>query len=141
MARGTVNGEPVVSQANTEQFRDGYERVFGDKQAVRGRWIWDARQGKLVDASSYVPETRAIDGPIMCDRYMEGVRTITGEDIGSRQKRKRYMSENGLADYDDFKGAREAKRQEREARARGEYKPDKELRDIIGRALYKQRKY
>lgn len=139
MARGTVVNEPVVSQASTEEFRSGYDRTFGDRKPVRGRWIWDARQQKLVDASEYVPESRAIDGTIMVDRFMEGERTPDGVDIGSRQKRKRYMQENGLADYDDFKGARERRAKEQAAKARGEYKPDPELRNIIGRELYKQK--
>lgn len=140
--RGTVKGEPVVSQASTDAYREGYDRHFGpDHKPQRGKWVWDARQGKLVDASDYVPEPRAIDGTIMCDRFMEGAHTPTGEDIGSRQKRKRYMEENGVADYDDFKGAREARAKEQAAKARGEFKPDKHLRDLIGRELYKQRKY
>lgn len=137
--RGTVIGEQVQSQANTEEFRDGYSRTFGEVKAVRGKWVWDERQQRLVDASEYVPERRAIDGTIMCDRFMEGQRTIDGQDIGSRQKRKRYMEANGLADYDDFKGAREQRAREEAAKARGEHKPDKELRHIIGRELYKQK--
>ena len=137
--RGMVKGEQIVSQANTEGFRDGYDRTFGDKKAVRGKWVWDESQQKLVDASEYVPPSRAIDGTIMCDRFMEGERTADGVDIGSRAKRKRYMEERGLADYDDFKGAREKRDREQAAKARGEYKPDPELRHIIGRELYKQK--
>jgi hypothetical protein len=35
MARGTVVNEPVVSQANTEAFDEGYERVFGKDRVVQ----------------------------------------------------------------------------------------------------------
>lgn len=139
MARGMVVGEQIQSQAATPEYRENHERIFGERKAVRGRWIWSDKEQRLVSAEEYVPEKRAIDGTIMCDRFMEGHVATDGTDIGSRQKRKAFMQANDLVDYDDCKGLREAKAKEREARARGEFKPDKQLRETLGRELYKHK--
>jgi hypothetical protein len=137
MARGMVNGESIVSQASTEQYRDGYERTFGDKKPQRGRFVYDAAQGKCVPADEYqAPEAKHGTG-IMVDRFMEGDRAPDGSDIGSRRKRKDWMRATDSVEYDDFKGARERRNKELAARHRGELKPDKALREQLGRELYK----
>lgn len=140
MARGMANNEPTVSQASTDEYRAGHERTFGErKPGQRGRWVWDERAGRLVRAEDYVPPESKHGAGIMVDRFMEGDRAPDGTDIGSRQKRKRWMAEAGVADYGDYAGARAKKRAEVDARRRGELKPDKELRDTIGRQLYKHK--
>jgi hypothetical protein len=139
MARGMVVGEAIVSQAQTKEFDEGYERVFGARKPQRGRWVWDAAQGKLVSAEEYVPSEAKHGTGIMVDRFMEGDRAPDGTDIGSRQKRKAWMAATDSVDFSDFKGARERRAKEEAAKARGEFKPDKPLRDLIGRELYKQK--
>jgi hypothetical protein len=139
MARGTVVGEAVVSQANTKDYEDGYERTFGDRKPQRGRFVWDAQAKKLVSAEDYVPPEAKHGAGIMVDRFMEGDRAPDGTDIGSRQRRKAWMAATDSVDFDDFKGARERRAKEEAARKRGEFKPDKPLRDLIGRELYKQK--
>ena len=138
MARGTVVGEPVVSQAQTKEYDEGYERTFGkDRKSVRGRWVYDAALGKCVPADEYqAPEAKHGTG-IMVDRFMEGDRAPDGSDIGSRRKRKDWMRATDSVEYDDFKGARERRAKDEAAHARGELKPDKALREHLGRELYK----
>ena len=104
MARGTVIGEPVVSQAGTDEFRDGYERTFGDRKPQRGRWVYDAAQGKCVPAEEYRAPARALDAPIIADRIHEGTTFDAGDrvvDLGSRRKRRAFLRETGLADATD----------------------------------------
>lgn len=139
MARGMVVDEGIVSQAGTDEFREGYERIFGDRKPQRGRWVWDAEQQKLVPADEYVPPAAKTGTGVMVDRFMEGDRAPDGTDISTRQKRKAWMAATGNADYDDFKGARERRAKEIEARKRGEFKKDPALRDLIGRTLYKHK--
>ncbi len=137
--RGTVANEPVVSQASTEEFREGYVRAFGERKAVRGRWVWDARQSKLVPADEYVPEPLALNAPILTDRVHEGQRAPDGTPIDTRRKRKDWMRAADVVDYSDGEGLRQKRAAEQTAKARGEFKPDKELRNVIGRELYKQK--
>jgi hypothetical protein len=116
--RGTPGGETPVSKANSEEFRSGYDRTFGNSKPQRGRWVYDAAQGKLVSVDEYVPQTRALDAPIMVDRFMEGASTIDGQDIGSRAKRREYMRRNGVADASDVSSKWvQGRREEKERRA------------------------
>lgn len=98
---------------------------FGPGQpGSQGRWVYDAKQQKLVRAEEYQPEQHALHAPIMLDRFYEGTQTVDGVDIGSRAKRRAYMKAKGLADFDDFspgyyerqraEQAREEKRERRE---------------------------
>jgi len=139
MARGMAAGEAIVSQAGTEQFRDGYARAFGERKAQRGRWVYDVQRKGLVPADEYVPPARAVDGPIMSGRCHENQVAPDGTDISTRAKRKAWMRATGNADYSDYANIRAKAKAEREAKARGEFKPDKQLRDLIGRELYKQK--
>lgn len=119
MARGMVVGEQIVSQAQTKEYDDNYERIFGVKKPTRGKFVYDKKLGKCVPIEEYVPEQEegsyAIHAGIMVDRYMEGVAATDGTDIGSRRKRREYMKVNNLADADDFKNTWEQQRKEREA--------------------------
>jgi hypothetical protein len=102
MARGTANNEPVVSQANTQAYRENYP-LTGKVQ--RGRWIWDALQDCLVSAEQYRPTPRAVDAPIIADRLHEGTAWNDGErvrDLGSRRKRRAFLRETGAAERSDY---------------------------------------
>jgi hypothetical protein len=141
MARGSVVGEPIQSQAASEEYRSEHERVFGErKPGQRGRWIYDEAAVRLVRAEDYASPAEARSAPIMVDRFMEGQRTADGVDISSRAKRKAYMEAHGVADYQDYAGVRAKAAAEKAAKARGEFKPDKTLRETIGRALYREKK-
>lgn len=102
MARGTVVGEPVVSQAQTKAFDEGYERTFSKDRGERGRFVYDERQKKLVRAEDYVPPSRAIDAPIMAGRFYEGS-FVPGseEDIGSRRKHREFLKRTGWVPASD----------------------------------------
>jgi len=135
MARGMVNGEGIVSQASTDEFREGYERTFGDKKPTRGRWVWDEKAQQLVPAEDYVPEARALDAPIMVDRFYENTSTIEGVDIGSRKKHRQYMKDRGLAPADDFSSSWYNRVRERQ-----KTETNKGRREAVARALYKMDK-
>lgn len=145
MARGMVVGERIVSQAQTREFDEGYARTFGDKPRQRGRWVWDRAQGRLVPADEYVPPSSdARCAPIMTGACHEGQVAPDGTDISSRRKRAAWSKASGCADYDDFKSARAARQKMLAERAElvrtgKPSKPDKELRQIIGRELYRQK--
>lgn len=119
MARGSVVGESIQSQAATEEYRESHERVFGDRpKNVRGRWIWDEQAGKLVRAEDYVPPAMAVNAPIISDRIHEGTTFDEGGrvvDIGSRTKRREFMRRTGLEDAGDASRAwLEGQRRDRE---------------------------
>lgn len=103
--RGTAAGEGVVSQANTKEFEEGYERTFGkpDGSAKGGKWVFDSELMKLVPAESYVPPSEAKDAAIMAGRFYENTSATDGTDIGSRERYNRYMREKGVTNISDYK--------------------------------------
>lgn len=135
--RGTAAGEAIQSQASTEEFRSGYDRSFGDRKPQRGRWVMTPKG--LVPAEEYVPEHIALNAPILTDRVHEGQKAPDGTPIDTRRKRAAWMRAADVVDYSDGESLRQKRAAEQAAKARGEFKPDKELRDIIGRELYKQK--
>ena len=66
------------------------------------------------------------------------IRCTAGQEV-TRRKRAAWMKAADVVDYADGESLRQKRNAERAAKARGEFKPDKELRDIIGRELYKQK--
>jgi hypothetical protein len=91
------------------------------------------------EVGDWADPTRALDAPIMVDRFREGAVAPDGTPIGTRRAEREWMNATGSAHYDDFKGARERRAKEEAAKKRGEYKPDKQLRDLIGREMYKRK--
>lgn len=136
MARGMANGEPIVSQAQTEAFDEGYDRVFGkNRKPHRGRWVWDEGQQKLVSADEYVAPVRALDAPVMVDRFYENTAATDGTDIGSRRKHREYMNARGLAPGGDYSPQwYESRRKEMKRDA------DRQRHATLERALYKLHK-
>jgi hypothetical protein len=135
MARGTVVGETPVTQAQSKAWDKGCEQAgIGAPKGERGRFVWDESQGKLVPAAEY-HAARAVDAPIMMDRYYENTAATDGTDIGSRRKHRAYMREHGLTTADDFKGQWEKAGARREAMKRGELH-DRSRRDVIERKFH-----
>ena len=95
-------GADNKSMPNTAEFEAGYERTFGNRSPQRGKWVWDPSARVLVPIGEYVPPPRALDAPIMVDRFYEGALATDGTDIGSRQKHREYMRQNNLTTIDDF---------------------------------------
>lgn len=146
MARGMAADEPIVSQASTEEFLEGFARTFGERpQREPGRRTYVYRGGRLVeqggpdDTGFYAPEDEARNH-VVSDSYMDGVTAHDREgkvrDIGSRAKRRAFMRDNDYVDSDDFKGEWQRKAKEREAYMKGERR-DPALHDAVGRALYR----
>lgn len=133
--RGTAAGEPVVSQAQTKEYDEGYERTFGEPSKERGVWVWDAAQQKLVRPEEYHAPVRALDAPIMMDRFYENTAATDGTDIGSRRKHREYMREHGLTTVDDYRQTFEQRAAQREAVKAG-HVPSKTRRETLERAMY-----
>lgn len=135
--RGTAANEPVVSQARTREWDEGYDRTFGaDRKPQRGRWVWDPDAKRLVDASTYQPPPQAVNAPILAGRFYENTAAIDGTDIGSRAKHRRYMKEHGLTIASDYTNQWKRDEEKRKA-AREGHIPSKTRREALERAMYR----
>lgn len=128
------------SMPQSKEFDAGFDRTFGKPKAKNkgGRWVFNEKTKKLepVGAGWVNPDSERV--PVFTDRYLEGMRTYdTGEDIGSRAKRKAYMKRHGLADPQDFTEHRVKMQKKRADYLAGtDQEMRKEWRETFGRKLY-----
>ena len=80
-------------------------------------------------------EEKAINAPIMMDRFYENTAAPDGTDIGSRRRHREYMRERGLTTADDYTGTWQQAARERERIVAGDV-DHAERREAIGRAAY-----
>lgn len=139
MARGMAAGEPIVSQARTREFEEGYERVFGDRKPVRGRWVWDSGAQKLVPAEDYQGPTLAVDAPILTGRFYENTQATDGTDIGSRRKHRNYMKANNLTIATDYTETWKKQAADRERMKQGDF-DHKARREEVAWAFHQRHK-
>ena len=97
--RGMVAGQVITTQAQTKEFDEGYERIFGKGGGERGRFVY--RDGGLVrvDADWTDAETRAGKSE---EEVYGHLQTPDGVDISSRRKRREYMAATGVTDSSDY---------------------------------------
>ena len=131
MARGSVVGEAINSQAATDAYRDNYDRIFGkDHKPQRGHWSF----GSAEDGE------RAVNAPIFADRIHEGtVSPIDGSDIGSRRKRREHMKAHGVEDATD--ASPEWREGIKKAQQRNDDLGRREAMERAARLLYAQNKW
>ena len=100
-----------------------------------------ANERGFVDVRELEPEPeRALDAPIMVDRWYEGARMLDGTDVGSRQKHRQYLKDRGLTTMDDFTNEWAKAEKERQNIRAGIMPDSKERRNEIGRILYEVEK-
>jgi hypothetical protein len=98
--RGMVAGQPIQTGAQTKEFDEGYERVFGKGGGERGRFVYRDGQMVNVDPDWTDAERRA---QTATEELVHGkTQTTDGVDISSRKKRREYMAALGVTDSSDY---------------------------------------
>jgi hypothetical protein len=107
---------------------------------MRRRYVYRPNAQGEVDAVEVTPDYQCHEerAPLFTDRFMEGHATVDGVDIGSRTKRREYMSSRGLADASDFTGEWARAEAER-SRQRTGGAPEA-VRDAIARVWHQHRR-
>jgi len=86
-----------------------------------------------------VAEKRALDAPIVTDRYYENTAATDGTDIGSRRKHREYMKRNNVTLASDFSHQWAKQAEERESMRKGDF-DHRARKEAIERALYRTHK-
>ncbi len=134
--RGMVAGQPIKTGAQTEEFDQGFERIFGtERKPVRGKFVYDAEAGRMVEVGSDWTDRERRAQTATEGLTYDGVRALDGTDISSKRKRREWMKEKSLADADDFKGTWAKAEQERAKYYEGRH-DKREIRETVGRARY-----
>jgi hypothetical protein len=108
------------------------------------KWVYKpghpkANSNGFVEWNEYgaYEHSRALDAPILMDRFYENTATTDGVDIGSRRKHREYMKRTGLTVSTDFTEAWKQDAKNREKIQKGEH-DRKERREIVERAWHQR---
>ena len=84
-----------------EGFEDGYDRIFDkNRPVVRGKFVWDEEQGKMVSKSEFTPPSSGLPH-IQAD--IEPFRSpIDGRAITSRSKLRDHNKQHGVTNARDY---------------------------------------
>lgn len=129
--RGMVAGQAITTQAQTKEFDEGYERVFGAvRKPCRGRFVYRDGQAVNVDEDWTDAERRAQTSTE--ELTYGGAVATDGTPINSRKKHAEYLKREGLCMAGDFSDNWRANYHASEDR-----KETKQLREIVDRSVHK----
>lgn len=107
---------------------------------MRRRWLYTSGgnplPGPVEVSEDFTGREAPTNAGIMTDRWMEGTKAPDGTDIGSRWKRREYMTRAGVADAGDYTQHWQKAAERKAEYVQGRSAPDKELRETVGRAAY-----
>lgn len=105
---------------DAEAFEQGYETIFGKKKAVRGKFVWDSAQKRMVPEDEFYesvqPAAPYVVGDIQPYKSMQ-----TGEMITSRSHHRAHLKQHGLIEIgNEIKAAmtKQKPKDDREGRRR-----------------------
>lgn len=132
--RGMVAGQAIQTQAQSPEYDEGYERIFGkDRKPTRGRFVWSEEAKAMVEVGSEWDDAPRRAGFSEEEVYGK-LQTTDGVDISSRKKRREYMRANGVTDSSDFspgwfeRKRKDAEREKDQGRKRDLVESYKQLR-------------
>jgi hypothetical protein len=130
--KGMVAGQPITTGAQTKEFDEGYERIFGtDRKPIRGRFVYCPERGECVEVGADWTDTERRAQTITEELVYGKIQSTDGEDLSSRKKHREYMKRNGVtlaSDYSDEYRQR--------AESRKEMQESKTVREAVERAWH-----
>ena len=83
-----------------DKFKEGYERIFGDKLPEKGCWVFDPEQCKLIPKAEY--SRKESEGPAIIGSMAEFRSPIDGTVITDRGKLRAHNQAHGVTSIDDY---------------------------------------
>lgn len=136
--RGMVAGQPIKSQAQTKEFDEGHERIFGNVKPKRGRTVYTSGGEPLPEPIEVGDDWSGDAGraqTVTEELVYGGIKATDGTPINSRKKHREYLNQNGLAmasDYSEAYQEREAGRRDREETKKVRAQVDRDVHKIFG---------
>jgi hypothetical protein len=85
-----------------ELYKERYTSLFGDKPIVRGSWIFDRDQMRLVPRDEYVNPHSGNDAHSILKPLDPFVSPIDGSLIDDRSKLRKHNKEHGVTNVADY---------------------------------------
>jgi hypothetical protein len=113
-----------------ESFANGYERIFGNKKAERGRFIWCESERKYIPYDEYVAPA-SNNAPMVFPDLPGYESPVTGQWVEGRAARREDLKRNKCIPYDP-----EMKKDAARTRAEIDKKADAKLHDVVAKTFY-----
>lgn len=134
--RGSVAGQAIQSQAQTREFDEGYERVFGKvRKPARGRTVYTSGGEPLpepIEVGDDWTDAERRAQTATEELTYGGARATDGTPINSRKKHREYLKRNGLTHASDF-----SPQYTENVKANQERETAREIRQIVDRDVHK----
>ncbi len=137
--RGMVAGQPITTQAQTKEFDEGFERIFGNVKPKRGRTVYTSGGEPLAQPIEVGDDWSADAGraQTVTEELVYGNARTPGDGvpINSRKRHREYLKQNGLtmaSDYSEAHQQREAGRRDREDTKKIRAQVDRDVHKIFG---------
>jgi hypothetical protein len=134
-----VAGKAITTQAQTKEFDEGFDRIFGNVKPKRGRTVYTSGGEPLPEPIEVGDDWSADAGraqTVTEELVYSGARTPGDNiDISSRKKHREYLKQNGLAMASDYPASymeREASRRDREETQKVRAQVDRDVHKIFG---------
>jgi hypothetical protein len=136
-----VAGQPIQTGAQTKEYDDGWDRIFKDRDPVRGRFVYTNGGEALAEpvqvGEDWQNQERRAQTPTEELVYGKLTPATDGTPIDSRRKHREYMQRNGLALQGDFKECGAKAQAERESYFTNTNQAEKKKRrETLGRVAY-----
>ncbi len=129
--RGMVAGQAITTQAQTKEFDEGFDRIFGTvRNKQRGRFVY--RDGQMVSVDEDWTDATSRAQTATEELTYARLKATDGTDISSRKKHREYLKANGLCQASDY-----SKEYQEKAAASRERAEDKARHEMVERNAYK----
>jgi nitrous oxide reductase accessory protein NosL len=129
-------GRAIQTQAQTKEYDEGFDRIFGkDRKVKRGRTVYTQGGQPLpepIEPGADWTEAEGRAQTVTEELVYGGIKATDGVPINSRKKHREYLKQNGLAMAQDYS----PEYQQREAASR-ERRGDKERTEMVSRVAHK----
>lgn len=141
--KGMVAGKPIQTGTQTKEWDEGFERTFGGRSPIRGRFVYTQGGVPLEAPVNVSADWKQPDTGPSCKSEEEVYGSLTpstdGERLDTRRRHSQYMKDNNLTIDRDFHGEWQRAEAARARMVVGDF-DHKARRETIGRAAYEVEK-
>lgn len=104
--RGMVAGQPIQTQAQTKEYDEGFDRIFGKgRKPTKGRTVYTSGGEPLpepIEVGAEWSDAQSRAQTPTEELTYGGIKATDGTPINSKKKHREYLKQNGLAMAGDY---------------------------------------
>lgn len=109
-------------------FDSNFDSIFGDRKPVRGSFIWDSEQGKMVAKEEYYSNHSKADSHMVLGDIQPYQSMVDGSMIEGRRQHREHLKRHSLMEVGN---------ETKHLKAYGDYTPPKGLKEELVRNMHR----